>query len=94
MKTVYITTIVWNSLEDYREEDELLHYSLDAALVHLAEEGFTKMRLTNPKNTNAFVSFDQEGTDAHSAYIEVNTGNWMTAKEQAEYEKKLKDEGQ
>lgn len=93
MKTVYITTIVWNSLEDNREEDELLHYTLDAALVHLAEEGFTKMRLTNPKTTNAFVSFDQEDTDAHSAYIEVNTGNWMTAKEQLEAEKKEEETG-
>ncbi len=84
MKTVYITTIVWNSIEDDREEEELLHYNLDEALIHLAEQGFTDMDLFTWQGKSQFVSFKQKGTDAHSAYIEVNTGNWMTAKEQAE----------
>lgn len=80
IKTVYITEIYWEREYDEQEKEECLHNNLGEALVWLAKKGFTEMEL-HEGNYTPFVCFVQ---GEHSAYIKVNTGDWVTAKEAKE----------
>lgn len=82
IKTVYIVKIYWEREYDEQEKEECLHDNLGKALVWLAKKGFTKMKLYDGNGRyEPFVCFEQ---GEHSAYIEVNTGDWVTAKEAKE----------